>query len=475
MKSFETELEKHAQKIRLRAIERSALRERILSYMEYHPLPKHMEVASEEKKRSFTPQFIGEDSFIVLHLNSRIVQVLGGVFAVIIFVVVPTLAEYSVPGDALYMVKTGVNEGVRAQFANSPYEKVTFETKLIERRIAEARLLASEGKLTIEVEAQIAETVKDHAEAVQTGIAELREDNAESAAIAQIAFGSALEVQSVVLTTNEETSATSSTATILSVVNTVREEVSTDPENTVPSFDGLIAQFERETTRAYELFTTIKQSATKEEQFDIDRRLSDINRGVEAAKMLRTEDETGATSDLITALGLIQKLIAFMTDIDVRETVTLESLVPVVPTPEERFTEIRSALAEMTIEEQKILRVLESVVDADIREKVNLGLDMYHMLIASTTASREAEDLDTAEVHIKEARTLITDIVGILGITNEVLPQTISTITDQGVIENLFGEAGTTSLGAVINATTTIPQTTELSNTSETTNDEVSE
>ena len=459
MKSFETELEKHAQKIRLRAIERSALRERVLSYMEYHPLPKHMEMAISEKKRPFTHQFVGEDSFIVLHLNSRIVQVLGGVFAVIIFVVVPALAEYSVPGDALYMVKTGVNEGVRAQFANSPYEKVTFETKLIERRIAEARLLASEGKLTVEVEAQIAETVKDHAEAVQTGIAELRVDDAESAAIAQITFGSALEVQSVVLTTNEETSATSSTATILSVVNTVREEVSTNPDNTIPSFDALMAQFERETTRAYELFSAIKQSATEEEQFDIDRRLSDINRGVDAAKMLRIQDETGATNDLITALGLIQKLIAFMTDIDVRETVTLESLVPVVPTTEERFTEIRSALADMVLKEQEIVRVLESVLDEGVREKVNVGLKSYRALIASTTASRESEDLDTAEVHIVEAEALVADLTSILGIDETVtLPETVGTSTNPAVPEIVDEDTTVaTSTDSIAGASTTIP------------------
>ena len=42
MKSFDSDLKKYADKIRLKATERAALRERILSYMEYHPLPKQV-------------------------------------------------------------------------------------------------------------------------------------------------------------------------------------------------------------------------------------------------------------------------------------------------------------------------------------------------------------------------------------------------------------------------------------------------
>ena len=57
----------------------------------------------------------------------------------------------------------------------SPYEKVEWETKRLERRIAEARMLAEEGKLTDEVQEAVAEAVKGHSDAAQQGIAELHQ------------------------------------------------------------------------------------------------------------------------------------------------------------------------------------------------------------------------------------------------------------------------------------------------------------
>lgn len=141
MKSFESDIKKYAEKTRLKAIEREMVRDRILSYMEYHPLKK-------ESLKVPVLSTLQAHEFTYIRFNTLWIKVAGGVFALVLVVGVPFLAERSVPGDVLYLVKTGFNEGIRTQLASSPYEKVQLETKLMERRISEARLLASEGKLT---------------------------------------------------------------------------------------------------------------------------------------------------------------------------------------------------------------------------------------------------------------------------------------------------------------------------------------
>lgn len=402
MKSFDTDLKKYAEKTRLKAAERRELRERVLSYMEYHPLPKRNEPLPQIASRS--------DRFVVVHFNNLYMKITGGVFAILLLVVVPFMAEQSVPGDALYLVKTQVNEGIRAQLANSPYEKVTFETELIERRIAEARLLASEGKLTEEVQAQIALTVKGHANAAQSGLAEMRATNVDEAAIAEIAFDSALQVQSAVLDTNDSVSTTSSIAGILDVVNTVREEVVQSRGTSTPSYEGMAATIELETTRAYELFETVKVSATPEEITDIERRLSDIERLIAGAAEKRPTDDASAVADMVSALGLIQKLVVFMTDIDVRETVALETIVPIVLTLEER-----SALVMTTLEQVATLKKAAEVripliSDTALSEKIVFGMEQLTLHVAVATSSLEAQNIDTAEQHARDALALATDI-----------------------------------------------------------------
>ncbi len=401
MKSFESDIKKYAEKTRLKAIEREVIRDRILSYMEYHPLNKKGE--SVLLHESFSTH-----SF-TLPFGSLWMRVVSGSLAILMVVGVPLLAERALPGDALYLVKTGVNEEIRTQFASSPYEKVALETKLIERRIAEARLLASEGKLTEEVEAQIAQTVKGHAEAVQTGLAEMRENNADEGALAEIVFSSTLEVQSAVLDQSEE-AGSSSVASILSVVNTVRDEVAADSNPSTPSYDGLITRIESETTRAYEFFTSVKKSATDEEIEDIQRRFNDIDRSIGEAKELHQTDETGAVAKMIDALTLIQKLIAFLTDIDVRETVTLESLVPVSLTVEERLANLTKLQTGVEATFALIETRLPFVEDVKLTEKLQLGMVEVRAHLDGLDASLVMNDLGGAEEQIRKAEEIVQDL-----------------------------------------------------------------
>ncbi len=410
MKTFETDIQKLAEKTRLKAVEREMVRDRILTYMEYHPLQKealHTGLLSRLK----------QNEFIYIDFTTSRVKMAMGVFALLLVIGVPMLAERTVPGDVLYMVKTGVNESIRTQLATSPYEKVQLETKLMERRITEARLLAEEGKLTEEVEAEIAKTVKVHADAVQSGIAALREDDAEGAAIAEIVFNSALEVQSAVL--GEASTGTSTQGDALrDVVDTVRNEVADDTAPLMPSYDSLLARIELETTRAYELFETIKESASDEEIADIERRLDDIGRSITAEKVKKESDEVGAVNGLTETLGAIQKLIAFMTDIDVRETVTLETLVPIKLTDEERIAVAQSHLDDVVQRTTIVRDTVSAMMQSQVREKVMHGLQKLEELTDMSLSSLADRDITALEVQVRDAAALVSDLEKLVGDSN---------------------------------------------------------
>ena len=450
MNSFDTDIKKYTDKVHLKASERKELRERVFAYMEYHPLPK--QEFDTKAMRSGIPM----ESFITVHVNRFYVRLAGGV--IVLFILVsPFFAEQSVPGDVLYLIKTGVNETVQAQLANSPYEKIEFETKLMNRRITEARVLASEGKLSEEVKNQLTETVKEHTTAVQEGLVALRMEDAEGAALAEISFNASLEVQSAMLDADTEIQDKTLVDSIMVVMNDARENVALSQETNIASYEGLVAQVERESTRAYELFTSIKESANPEEIQDIDRRLNDINRLTEEAKKVSTESPEVAENDLIHTLGLIQKLVAFMSDIDVREMVPLSNLVPVVLSDEERENEVREEIHTIQSLRAEIMWRFQFITDEDaLVDKSTEALAEIDARIQQSTDALNTADIDGAESAIAEARALIDDI-NVL--TQQVLPENVppmehieipiveGTATSTEETPNASSTASTTSAG----------------------------
>lgn len=423
MKDFDTDLKKYADKVRLRADERRELRERILAYMEYHPLPKERRVLP-------TREAIASESFVLVPFNTMYTRIAAGVFGLILIIGVPITAERAVPGDVLYPFKTHINEGIRVQFASSPYEKIVLETTLMERRIAEARLLASEGKLTEEVEAAIAKNVKGHVSAAQEGLVALRAESEEDAVIAEIAFGSALEVQSAMLE-GEAAGAISSDTGIRSAIKIAKEEVSQKKSTTTPSYEGLLARVEMETTRAYELFLSVDSVLTDTERGDVSRRFADIDRKIEGAGMKQANNSPEAQKDLISALGLTQKLVAFITDINVRKNVALETLVPVELTLEERqdavVDSVRNTIATKTQIETRLgdgEATLASTTDRSaVVEKIELGFGEIDALLGVASTSLSVLDIDAAEVAARGAAELVKDLYALFLSEGGMLPQ----------------------------------------------------
>lgn len=472
MKRFAEQLKKRSESVRLRAVERGELRDRLVTYMEYHPLPESAGVAKKQGNAS-----IRGEQFFAIRFSSPQVRGFISAFVVLVLIIIPIAAERSLPGDVLYPVKVNVTEEIRSSLAVSPYAKVEWETRRLERRIAEARLLASEGRLTQEVGSEVAEAVKAHTNAAQQGIAELRKSDSDEAAIAEITFESALTVQSEVLEValKRETEAGASStapghsvAALVGAVEEARKDATASQSGIPPSYEKLVARMETETTRAYELFESIKEVASEEEEANIERRLDDIRRKVEAAALQNEENDAdelvaaSSTPDVHTEIGLLrtalsdlQKLISFMTDIDVRENVTIEKLIPITLTTEERL----SALTQMQNEvEEAIVRISEAYeeyADDERTEKLALGLIELEARASTSKAALESEDLDVAQDELTEAIVLVRDINALLDIldlpatstdetsttssstasTTENNASTTETMTEEGAVE----------------------------------------
>jgi hypothetical protein len=471
MRSFDTEFKKYTDTVRLKASERSALRARVLSYMEYHPLPKTLDVQEP------VPSLVSSVSFGAFRFTRRGAQLAGGLLALVL-IVLPFAAEHSIPGQVLYLVKTGINEPVQAQFAASPYEKIEFETKLVERRIAEARALAQEGKLTEDVQTELTETVKEHTQNVNDQIAALRTQDADGAAIAQIAFNSSLEVQSAVLHAEGGENAASPIGTMLTTVVEARDAASSSEEQ-APSYDALLARVEGEAAHARELSETITESATADEANNIQRRLSDIDRLIREVKASHDAQVSAASASttasssveayaakkdtgedlsgkLVSTLQVTQKLIAFMTDIDVRAAVPLDTLVPVVLSDDERIAHANDALTSIAERITHITEALPEVTDSEVAARISAGLAQNETLSVQAHEALEAMDLDAAESAVAELTTRTADLES-LEATSSTTPAAEDVSTETESVSEDASSTATSSEGGLGDTSATPP------------------
>jgi hypothetical protein len=499
MKQFSSQFKKQSESIRMRASERRELKEKLVSYMEYHPLPKEMKEVSSAT--SLIKGGITSEPFFALNFNTTYLRNFSGVFAVLCILAVPLVAENSLPGDVLYPVKVQFTEEVRSSLTFTPYAKVEWETQRLERRISEARLLASEGKLTPEIQTQFAEAIKVHADSAQRELALLKESDAEKAVIAEIAFASALAVQSEVLEggNGSENQGGEGTAilAVADVVNEARSSVELAQGGVPVAYENILAAVESESTQVYELFSSVRGDASLEEIEDIERRLEDVKRKITDARglhdgtpvvmdaevvsvalLMNPVSEIEAISgdlatlakvaDPISAAGTvqsddtimmastavdaplsdsaeivvsetskaeavllltdaltdIQKLINYLTNIEVRESVSIETLVPVTPTAGERANEVKKVYDATKI---IITDVDSRILSSKFKNKVRYGKEQVDERLTSVSQSMSAGNLDEAKRAVDEAHSFARDLQKM--VANEPLKE-VSTSTE---------------------------------------------
>lgn len=443
MKRFSEKLKKHAATIRLSTVEKADLQARLVSFMEYHPLP------SAVVKKPTLKATISTEAFSFLSIPSQYFKIAAGAFVFLFVVGIPALAERAIPGDILYPIKVQVTEEIRGSLQSGGYEKVVWETQRLERRVSEARQLAEAGRLTPEVEAEVLEAVKVHQGAAEQEIATLRTTDAEGATLAQLTLATALDIQSAVLSANDSASTTEgmSTVALAKVLAAGSKEVTDKGDVETVSVERLKAQLEIETTRSYELLKNISPVATEQEQKDIQRRLSDLDTKMKTALAHANEKPDEAKIELRAAWGDVQKLISFMTDIDVRASLAIETLVPVVLTDNERIVDVLKlyAIAEANLD--RITTGLPELTDASVVEKITLALPrIEELLLTATTTLRT--DVVNAQTAITEARDLTESILG-MGIFPPVSDITVisvatTTVSETGV-EDVVGTSTPTT------------------------------
>jgi hypothetical protein len=443
MKRFSEQFNKKSLSVKLETTEKQELRQRVVSYMEYHPLPSSMKNASA---KAILSPFLRNEEYKTVRIPLTTFLKWSAVLSAFILVVVPVLAERAAPGDSLYAVKVRFNEEVRATLTLSPYEKVEWETERLNRRITEARLLASEGRLTDEVGAEMAAAVREHTENVQHEIEVLRQSDADQATLASIELNTTLEVQSTSLQGEGTTmamammatdSATdSSTQLLADVINETLSKQGPSASSSVPAYEKIMARVEINTTRAYELLNSLNLAQEDTLRSDIDRRLQDVNRSIEKANSARGNDEGGAQRQLVSVLERTQKLIVFMTDIEVNKSLALESIVPTILTPEEEQQFVEQQ-AEDIAQKVKILAESTDQMDAALLGKVTYALDVV--------ATKQAEIIVASDGATKKALTeevlaLLNDTLILAGLDGTVVPT--EPITE--VIEEVATSTGAT-------------------------------
>jgi Domain of unknown function (DUF5667) len=441
MKHFSEQFNKQSKSVSLQAVEREMLRSKVVSYMEYHPLP-----ATAQKVKKSIPSPFG-DTFKVVQIPTGLILRWSAAFSVLLLVVIPVLAEQAVPGDSLYAVKVRFNEEVRSSLTLDQHAKVEWETKRLNRRIAEARQLASEGKLTPEVEVQMVAAVREHTQNVQKEIDTLRTSDADGATLASIELNTTLEAQSASLQEEGKTtlatavsdavSTTNSNQLLVDVLNETISKQDDQPDATIPSYDKIMARIEQNTTRSYELLNSIKFTDKDPLKTSLDRRLQDVNHSIEDANNIKSKDEAAASKELIDALERTQKLIVFMSAIDANRSVDLESVVPVILTTDEKQQLAMQLSAEIG---QKIetIEALRPKLSASVAGKVDAA-------VVAAKKKQEEIKADTSKV-----------------INRDVAKDTFA------LLDDALGVIAASGISTTVPATPTIPDTKNASSTSPT-------
>lgn len=390
MKRFREQFNKEAEHLKLPAAEKRELRERLTAYMEYHPLPAKMRGARTQSRQA---ERITSEPFSLVRVPFGLLFKTSAFAAALVLVIVPFMAEQAVPGDALYGVKVQFNEELRGSLTFGSYDRVEWETERLNRRIAEARVLENEGRLTEAVEAAVAQAVRNHTASAQQEIEALRTEDIDGAAIAQIALDTTLEVQSASLRTSQADTSTSTPADarpnlIASAIDeSLSDSIPYTASSTLPSYAKLSARVEQNTTRILELRDSITDLAADKQLQEVNRRIEDVERIIADALDLVSEEERAAQLRLIEALQRSQRLIVYMTEIQVIESIDIDTLVPVVLTEAEQ-QQVRETLTnEIATKVARIEATLDSVEEEAIVEKAAQNLDEIAVMqadIAST-------------------------------------------------------------------------------------------
>ena len=468
MKRFYEQFTSKAKEVKLTAAEREDLRERVVAYMEYHPLP-----ASERKEVS---EYTRNDATSVVQAKEMHNQArswtffkmpyagsLFGGIAVLLLVAVPLMAERAMPGDILYSVKVGFNEEVRSTIARSPYQTVEWETERINRRLTEIQVLAREGRLTDEHEVKAAEAVRSHSQSARESIEEIRAVDEDEAAMAEIALSALFDVHFAILSAHEKgkendvkmaidqtfgsstdkvdreaTTVSERRSQLLELIESSRGDVTAVHGGDRPTYGGLLRRIELETGRAYELLSVVADVADDAALTSITRRLDDIERKVQMARSAHEEGQLMESRiQLAEALTSVRKVITFLTNIEVRNSIDLDVLIPIEYTATELAEQLHFKRERLQVRYEYVVSVLDEHATGTVREQATTSLGLIPTQLASSSQAILTEDFALAGTLLSDIEQALDDIVRLAGIPDRLPGDDLDGLTPTNTDESL--------------------------------------
>jgi hypothetical protein len=162
---------------------------------------------------------------------------------------------------------------------------------------------------------------------------------------------------------------------------------------------------------------------------NVARRIQDIERSVEKAIEKSQENESEAQDILIDVLKRTQKLIVFMTDFEVSDTIDIEELVPVVLTSDEEVAEITVYKKEIVQKRADIDALLnETEKNSDFTDKIENGLgkiDALVIAINESTTFSEIKAYAIEAIALADDMQLLLESDSAVGTGTEVPDQTL--------------------------------------------------
>lgn len=205
MNDITNHITKAADHVRLSDTEREKMSRVVLEYMAHKPLPheEYASISSSVSIRWFSLSWIKQPVAAALAL----VFIFGSG--------VSYAAESALPGDALYSVKTKINESVKVALATDTEAKAAVQMELAERRIEEAAALAAENRLDADTQAALAVAFEAHAQNATEEVSVIDETDASAVAEITSRFETRLAAHEEVLALVSEADATNTLASAI--------------------------------------------------------------------------------------------------------------------------------------------------------------------------------------------------------------------------------------------------------------------
>ena len=200
---------------------------------EYHKAPVLSPFSNNQNFNSILGSRFASNIFIYIR-QRKFVPSLVVVLLLCVTGALSSGAEQSLPGDSLYSMKVNVNEQVKGFVAVTPEAKARLAVETTERRLQEAVVLSSQGKLTDDKKQIIQDQLSKNATDVKNSVASLvATDNIAVAQEISTNFEASLKTHELILETlakNADDSKIASSTVASSTVasSTVTSSISLD-------------------------------------------------------------------------------------------------------------------------------------------------------------------------------------------------------------------------------------------------------